>query len=120
MSLRLRTANNCGIGADVIIPLQVSGGGGFFRMISPNPTTNTVAVNFFNDSPFNTIKKAILVSSIHPNQNSRSFVNSNPNSSIRAQNKNISFDVSDLPRGLYYLVMTFEGNKVFKETIQLL
>lgn len=117
MALRLRSANNCGIGNDVIIPLQVSSGSGYYQMASANPAKNTITVELKGDQPYNKLKTMNLVSDARSSivrhydannlQRSEAFVNDN----------RISFEVSDLTRGVYHLIMTFGENKSFSETI---
>lgn len=117
MALRVRTANNCGAGNDVIIPLQITGGGGYYRMAGANPATNTISVDLMGDQPYNKLKTMSLVSDTYSTIVRNHDTRNSQRSDARLSDKNISFDVSNLPRGTYYLVMVFGENKSFKETI---
>jgi PKD-like domain len=56
MAVRIQTVNRCGQGNDIIIPLQINGGGGYYRMASPNPATNAISIDLVGTLAFNTLK----------------------------------------------------------------
>ncbi len=117
MALRVRSANNCGIGNDVIIPLQVSSGSGYYQMVSANPAKNIIAVELKGDQPYNKLKTMDLVSDSRSNIVRHYAINNLQRSEALVEDKRISFEVSDLPRGIYHLIMVFGENKSFNETI---
>lgn len=119
MSIRIRTANRCGQGNDVIIPLQISGGGGFYRMSSPNPATTTISIELDKEKA-STLNSLNLISATR-SKIARSFdVGSAKKSNYFKTNNVVSFDVSNLDRGLYYVVLNFgENNQSFSELVML-
>ncbi len=116
MAIRVRTANRCGQGVDVIIPLQTTGG---YRMTSPNPAINTVSVEFEKEST-NTLKSLKLVNA-NTSAIARSFdVVSAQKTQYFSSTNLVTFDVTNLQRGNYYLLLTFGAeNKTFSELIHL-
>jgi hypothetical protein len=119
MAIRIRTANRCGQGNDVIIPLQVSGGGGYYRMSSPNPATTTISIELDKEKA-SSLNSLNLISATR-SKVARSFdVASAKSYNYFKTNNVVSFDVSNLDRGLYYVVMGFgENNKSFSELVML-
>lgn len=119
MSIRIRTANRCGQGNDVIIPLQISGGGGFYRMSSPNPATSTISIELDKEKA-SSLNSLNLISATR-SKIARSFdVGSAKKSNYFKTNNVVSFDVSNLDRGLYYVVLNFgENNQSFSELVML-
>ncbi len=85
-------------------------------MASPNPADNSVSAEVL---VMDALKKVTLVS------DSRSVIvrTFNPSNATNANthrnNNTFSFDVTQLPRGKYYLNFTFESNKTFSEQIVL-
>jgi PKD-like domain len=116
MAIKIQTANRCGQGNDIIIPLQIQGSGGYYRIASSNPTNSTVSVDLVSDLPSSNLKKMTFISDAGT-LIVRSHENNGKKSDAKINGKNASFDVANLPRGTYYLVLVFEDNKSFKETI---
>ncbi len=119
MSIRLRSANRCGEGYDVIIPL-VKSGGYYYSVVSPNPATEEIIIAF-EDKRSREQLTGVRLSSQRRSQFVRHFDLSkfNNRSSLEA-NKQIVFDVRDLQRGLYYLSIEFNNGEVVEsETILL-
>lgn len=119
MAIRLRTANRCGQGNDVIIPLEVSGGGGYYRMSSPNPATTTITIELDKAKASNL--NVLNIVSATRSKIARSFdVAAAKSSNYFKTNNIVSFDVSNLERGLYYVVLNFgENNQSFSELVML-
>jgi len=119
MAIRIRTANRCGQGNDVIIPLQVSGGGGYYRMSSPNPATTTISIELDKEKA-SSLNSLNLISATR-SKVARSFDVGNAKSTNYFKTSNVvSFDVSNLDRGLYYVVLNFgENNQSFSELVML-
>ena len=120
MALKVRSANVCGQGQDAFIPLQNIGAKGFYSMASPNPANSTVAVVIDKDLADNEMPGIRLISHLKSNV-VKSFdpAMETDRSDVQRSENLVSFDVSDLPRGMYYLVLTFGGKKNFKEIIVL-
>ncbi len=116
MAIRVRTANRCGQGVDVIIPLQTTG---TYRLTSPNPATSTVSVELDKEAS-NTLKSLKLVSA-NRSTVARNFDVTNAQKTQYFSGTNlISFDVANLERGTYYLLLTFgANNKTYSEMIVL-
>lgn len=119
MAIRLRTANRCGQGNDVIIPLEISGGGGYYRMSSPNPATTTITIEL--DKAKASSLNVLNIVSATRSKIARSFdVAAAKSSNYFKTNNIVSFDVSNLERGLYYVVLNFgENNQSFSELVML-
>lgn len=107
--------NRCGTGSTVFYLYNQSNG--FYAMSSPNPATNTISAN---------IKAMTVLKSINLVSHTKASVVRTFDVTRTADSKthkdvsdNISFDVDDLPRGLYYLNFSFQGNKNFTEQIEL-
>ena len=64
-------------------------------------------------------KKVTLVRDAHPGVVRMYNANGSLNADTHRNNNLLSFDTGNLPRGLYYLNFTFEGNKTFTEQIML-
>lgn len=86
-------------------------------MTSPNPATNTVSANI----KAMTVLKSVSLVSHSKASVVRSFdvTKTADSKTHKDASDNISFDVDDLPRGMYYLNFSFEGNKNFTEQIVL-
>ena len=67
----------------------------------------------------NALKKVTLVRDAHPGVVRMYNANGSLNADTHRNNNLLSFDTANLPRGLYYLNFTFEGNKTFTEQIML-
>jgi hypothetical protein len=115
-----KVSNQCGNGATTTFYLYNQGS--YYRMASPNPnpTTNVeVEVNEFLLK--HALKKIELISHA-TNRKVRGAdvaalkrnINAHPNPNA---NKQIALETGDLPRGLYYLNLSFEGGKDFTERI---
>jgi PKD-like domain len=106
-------SNSCGTGGATTFYLyDISGG--YYRMASPNPATSTVSADVVL---MGALKTMTLVSDTRSTI-VRTF---NPatatNSDTQRANNTVSFDVSRLVRGRYYLNFAFEGGKTFTEQI---
>ncbi len=88
-----------------------------YRMASPNPTQDNIAVEIDPDIAEIGLESVKLVGH---GQNAvvRNFdmTKAKKNDHFNT-NKNIEFDVSTLPRGLYHLIINFKGEKQFRESI---
>jgi hypothetical protein len=118
MAIRIRTANRCGQGNDVIIPLQVSGGGGYYRMSSPNPATTTISIELDKEKG-KTLNSLSLISAIQSKVARNFDVNSAKSTKYFDSSNLVSFDVSTLERGLYYVVLGFGENNNYQRFSEL-
>jgi hypothetical protein len=91
----------------------------FYRMASPNPTQNTISVEMEKELGEQALVSVKLISHGR-NSIARSFTAEDARRSNHFNSSNkVDFDVSNLPRGTYYLMIDFKGEKKFKETIVL-
>lgn len=88
-------------------------------MSSPNPATTTISIEL--DKEKTSALNAINLVSATQSKIVRTFNISEAKNSEYFKNSNVvSFDVSNLERGLYYVVMSFgENNKSFSELVML-
>ena len=107
--------NRCGTGSTIFYLYNQNTG--FYSMTSPNPATNTVSANI----KAMTVLKSVSLVSHSKASVVRSFdvTKTADSKTHKDASDNISFDVDDLPRGMYYLNFSFEGNKNFTEQIVL-
>ncbi len=106
--------NRCGSTATTFYIYNSSTG--FYAMKSPNPATTIVSATVIAND---VLKSVTLIN--HPTGTiARQFVvRATTNAKVHKQDKDISFDVDDLPRGIYFLNFIFEGNKTLTEQIRL-
>jgi hypothetical protein len=109
MAIRVRTANRCGQGADVIIPLETSGGGGYYRMASPNPGKDRIVIQFDKEEAKESLEILRLVGH-NRSQIVRDFnISEARQSRYFEANETVIFEVGELPRGIYHLLIKFKG-----------
>lgn len=88
-------------------------------MMSSNPATNSVSLQFDADLIAKCVKSVELIKD-GDLQTARSF---NPGTGAQLAafraNRMVDFDVTNLPRGKYYLQVVYEDGKKFAETILL-
>jgi hypothetical protein len=85
-------------------------GGGFYKMASPNPATNTVSADVIL---MGALKSMTLVSDTRASVVRTFSPTGVINTDTQRASNTVSFDVSRLARGRYYLNFTFEGDKKF-------
>jgi hypothetical protein len=108
-------SNHCGSTNGFIYLQDVSGG--YYRMVSENPNSGeTIDIEMASTLIDRGLKGISLVSQ---NTNKNIRANDFPQSSRDLLNgtRRISINVNRLPRGLYYLNLSFEGDKNFTEQI---
>ncbi len=90
---------------------------GYYRMASPNPTQGTVSVEMDKALGQEALISVKLISHGR-NTVERSFTaeDARRTNHFNSSDK-VDFDVSNLPRGTYYLMIDFKEDKKFKETI---
>lgn len=108
--------NRCGNGSQAYF-IRYNTCDGYYRMASPNPTQNTVSVQMDQ-----ALGRDALVSIRFISDARSSVVRSFTSDDARRTNHfdksdHVDFDVSNLPRGTYYLIVEFKEGKSFKETI---
>jgi hypothetical protein len=115
--IKVATANVCGEGGTAYMNLQDMYS--MYRMASPNPAQNQIAVDLSKNAPVDMLKSITLVSDIGTSV-VRTYTQggSSDRFSQRRDNR-VTLDVSNLPRGKYFLVLLFVGNKKFSEQIVL-
>jgi hypothetical protein len=92
---------------------------GYYRMVSSNPTQNTISVEMEKELGQLALVSVKLISHGR-NSVERSFTDADARRTNHFDRSNkIDFDVSNLPRGTYYLLIDFKGEKKFKEIIVL-
>ncbi len=109
--------NRCGTGSTVFY--LYNSNTGFYVMKSPNPATTTVSATVTGMAVLKSMSlvshtKATVVKSFNPTTASKST-----DTSVKLIDNDVSFDVSDLPRGIYYLNFAFQNDKNFTEQIVL-
>jgi hypothetical protein len=107
-------SNRCGSASTNFYLYDV--GGGYYRMASSNPTTGNISADI---TLMGALKKMTLVSDARPGIVRMYNANGSLNADTHRNNNLLSFDVANLPRGLYHLNFVFEGNKTFTEHIVL-
>ena len=108
--------NRCGNGSQAYF-IRYNTCDGYYRMASPNPTQNMVSVQMDQ-----ALGRDALVSIRFISDARSSVVRSFTSDDARQTNHfdksdHVDFDVSNLPRGTYYLIVEFKEGKSFKETI---
>jgi hypothetical protein len=125
MIVKASATNVCG-SSDIAFFYLQDVSGGYYRIASPNPNeTNSIDVEM-SDGMLQRGLKGIEV--VSHNENRRVHTadiaqlrrNANANGNGNGSDKrNIKINVNNLPRGLYYLNLSFEGDKNFTERIVL-
>ena len=113
--IQATVSNQCGAG-DTRTFYLYDQSNGFYRMASPNPATNSIITDIIL---MQALKKVTLVSDARPGVVRMYNANGSLNADTHRHNNLLSFDVDNLPRGLYHLNFVFEGNRTFTENIVL-
>ena len=113
--IQATVSNQCGAG-DTRTFYLYDQSNGFYRMASPNPATNSIITDIIL---MEALKKVTLVSDARPGIVRMYNANGSLNADTHRHNNLLSFDVDNLPRGLYHLNFVFEGNRTFTENIVL-
>ena len=115
-AFKVTTINRCGNGNQAYF-IRYNTCEGYYRMASPNPTQSTVSVQMDKALGRDALVSIRLISDARS-----SVVRSFTSDDARRTNHfdksdHVDFDVSNLPRGTYYLIVEFKEGKSFKETI---
>lgn len=118
--LTVNASNSCGTNGRSVI-FQVNSCG--FRVF-PNPAQTTLAIEFENPEMIESIPDLIEIQE----EKSQKIVKSKDIKAIKDKEKNnpkafskIDFDVKDLPRGVYYVQIFFDGTKQkSKESVRII
>lgn len=118
--LTVNASNSCGTNGRSVI-FQVNSCG--FRVF-PNPAQTTLAIEFENPEMIESIPDLIEIQE----EKSQKIVKSKDVKAIKDKEKNnpkvfskIDFDVKDLPRGVYYVQIFFDGTKQkSKESVRII
>lgn len=109
--------NTCGTSDATFYLYNVSSG--YYRLASPNPTQSTISVEMEKELGREALVSVKLISHGR-NSIERSFTAEDARRTNHFNsNNNVDFDVANLPRGTYYLMIDFKGEKKFKEIIVL-
>jgi hypothetical protein len=93
--------------------------GTMFRVASPNPAQNQISVELSKETPPEMLKSITLVSDQQTTV-SRSYNEGGTSDKFSKKVDNVvNFDVSNLPRGKYFVVLVFAGDKKYTEQIVL-
>jgi hypothetical protein len=115
--VKAEAANTCGVGQSYFYYLQLQGT--MFRVASPNPTQNQISVELSKETPPEMLKSITLVSDQQATV-SRSYNEGGTSDKFSKKVDNVvNFDVSNLPRGKYFVVLVFAGDKKYTEQIVL-
>lgn len=115
VQIEAATSNQCGAGETRMFYLyDISNG--YYRMSSPNPANNSVNADIL---VMGALRKMTLVSDAQSRVVRMYNANGSNTAQVHRNNNLVSFDVTGLPRGLYYLNFSFDGNKNFTEQIVL-
>jgi hypothetical protein len=116
VQIQANTTNICGTNSTMFYLYNVTT---YYRMASPNPAQNTISVEMEKELGQQALVSVKLISHGR-NSVERSFTaeDARRTNHFNSSNK-IDFDVTNLPRGTYYLMIDFKGEKKFKETIVL-
>jgi hypothetical protein len=108
--------NRCGSRSNTF---YLQNGTPYYRMASTNPTQSTISVELDKESAKETLVSVKFVSHGR-NAIERSFTAEDARRTNHFERSNkVDFDVSNLPRGTYYLLIDFKNYKTFKEIIVL-
>lgn len=112
--VELSSANACGVGQTHTFYLQNGSG---YRMTSSNPATGTVSLEFTSEFSAENLKSVELIrdGDLRTSHNF-SPTNNQQNAAFRSS-RTVSFDVSNLPRGRYYLHTLYKEGKKFSEIL---
>ncbi len=114
VQIQANTTNRCGSNSTMFFLYNVTT---FYRMASPNPTQNIISVEMEKELGQQALVSVKLISHGR-NSIERSFTaeDARRTNHFNSSNK-IDFNVANLPRGTYYLMIDFKEGKKFKETI---
>lgn len=116
VQIQAKAENICGINTTMFFLYNVTS---YYRMASPNPTQNTISVEMEKELGQQALVSVKLISHGR-NSVERSFTDAEARRTNHFERSNkVDFDVSNLPRGTYYLMIDFKGEKKFKEIIVL-
>jgi hypothetical protein len=115
LRVRSELSNTCGTGEAYVYYL-LKQGAALFTMSTPNPATSQVAMKVDKEVAQNLLKSVVLVSDARSTVVKTYDVTGSKAKGAFNSDAIISFDVSDLPRGKYYLNIVFEG-KNYSEII---
>jgi hypothetical protein len=118
MRLGVTSSNACGVGAGYTLYLQ-NASGPYYRMASPNPATSKVAVTLSKNNAPGLLRKINLVSDAKSAEINTFDGESAEGKDHIGKEKDVEFEVSNLPRGKYHVILIFQGNKTFTEQIVL-
>jgi hypothetical protein len=108
--------NRCGSTSNTF---YLQNGTPYYRMASTNPTQSIISVELDKESAKETLVSVKLVSHGR-NALERSFTAEDARRTNHFERSNkVDFDVANLPRGTYYLLIDFKNYKTFKEIIVL-
>jgi hypothetical protein len=115
LSVKIKSANRCGTGTDVILAFQKTSA--LYTMTSSNPATEgEVSFELQDDTALELLQYSKIFNANSPN-NIQKHDHRQNKGSAKIQEKKISYDISNLPKGLYYLVLSFQGDMNFTESI---
>jgi hypothetical protein len=116
VQIQANTTNICGTNSTMFFLYNVTT---FYRMASPNPAQNTISVELEKELGQQALVSVKLISHGR-NAVERSFTAEDVRRTNHFERSNkIDFDVANLPRGTYYLMIDFKEGKKFKEIIVL-
>jgi hypothetical protein len=111
-----KISNQCGNNTTTF---YIQNGSPYYRMASTNPTQSTISVEIDREVAKLTLVSVKLVSHGR-NAIERSFTAEDAQRTNHFDRSNkIDFDVANLPRGTYYLLIDFKNYKTIQETIVL-
>ena len=116
VQIQAKAENICGINSTMFFLYNVTT---YYRMASPNPAQNIISVEMEKELGQQALVSVKLISHGR-NSVERSFTDAEARRTNHFERSNkVDFDVSNLPRGTYYLMIDFKGEKKFKEIIVL-
>jgi hypothetical protein len=113
LNVTVTTSNTCGSGQSRNFSLYRPA---FAMKVSPNPATTTVSVSMDKVVASSLLKMMNMVSDKSATIVRTFDVNNAQKSKYFEQNETVDFDVANLPRGTYYLVVSYSDGKTDKET----
>ncbi|MFN7115835.1 MAG: hypothetical protein ACK4TA_03500 [Saprospiraceae bacterium] len=114
--VEVKAANRCGVGGSWTYYLQNGSG---FMMTSANPANSTVSLQFTSDFAAENLKRVEFIRD-GDLRTARNFTpgDNQQNAAFRS-NRTVAFDVTNLPRGKYYLHVVYKDEKKFSEIVLL-
>lgn len=117
VQVKVTGTNECGTNNLYFFYLQDSSSGGYYRMNSSNPAKDNISIEFKQEVAQKYLKSVKLVDERRGAIVQDFDVNAAKSTGFFDRNNRLDLDVAKLPKGPYYLVLTFVNDLSFQELI---